>query len=129
MHMDRETAEPDLERFYRAQIAALRAERDRLLQELHRAYYFLGRPIPVLNAVEHAEDGTPVVNTACYCEKCEGRTREMYYLRARCGNCATEFVLKVRKGDQPGENACPGCGVRGSHSLHQRTSTPMGIQP
>lgn len=66
-----------------------------------------------------------IVNLTCGCDNCTTRTREMYYLNARCGNCDTTFLLKCRKGDRPGYSIrCPSCQVEGAWSTGKLADRP-----
>ena len=54
-----------------------------------------------------------IIDHRCFCDKCEERTKEIYYLSAGCYNCGKKWIAKFRKGDKPGIiDECPYCEVR-----------------
>ncbi len=51
------------------------------------------------------------VDGRCFCDDCERRTKNVYRMVGRCGNCGQDSMLMLfRDGDKTHNLNCPVCG-------------------
>lgn len=52
-----------------------------------------------------------VIDARCFCNRCVGRTEDIYRMVGRCSNCGTDkFLIIYRSGDPVAKQDCPCCG-------------------